>query len=390
MTHHEQPAGAGRGPARLRGSSWDHPRGHAPMIATAAAYEQVTGGRVEVAWVPRSLKEFGMTSVESLARDFDLIVIDHPHIGVMAESGCVLPLDELIDAGDVADLAEQSPGRSHDSYRYDGHQWALAIDAACQASAWRGDLLTAPPASWAAVVALSKSGTVLWPLGEVDAAASMLSLAAGVGKPAPASPAEFIDRQTGRWALGLMRSVADRSDPCCLRMNPIDVFEAMCESDRFAYSPLAFCYVSYSAASRPGSRLRFGNVPGGRGALLGGAGLAVSALRSAPAEAVSYAAYVASGQTQRGLYFTSGGQPAHRAAWADAEVDAASGGFFSGLADAMRHSWTRPRGPAFAGFQNSMIELFAGWRERADDPDGLLDDLDRLYLTAMGAGASAD
>jgi multiple sugar transport system substrate-binding protein len=387
MTHSEQPAVSGPEPVRLRGSSWDHPRGHAPMVATAAAYEQAAGGRVEVTWVPRSLKEFGMTSVESLAREFDLIVIDHPHIGVMAESGCVLPLDDLIGADDLADLAEGSPGRSHESYRYDGRQWALAIDAACQASAWRPDLLAVPPADWPEVVALSESGTVLWPLGEVDAAASLLTLAAGAGQPAPASERTFIDRPTGRRALSLMCAVADRSDPACLRMNPIDVLEAMCDSDRFAYSPLAFCYVSYSLASRPGRRLSFGRVPGGSGALLGGAGLAVSALRSQAGPAVSYAAYVASGQVQQGLYFTSGGQPAHRAAWANAEVDAAAGGFFSGLAETMRTSWTRPRGPRFAGFQNSMIDLFTGWRDRADDADRFLDDLDRRYVEA---GTRAD
>ena len=107
---------------RLTGSSWDHPRGHAPMVATAATYQQSRQGSVAVEWSPRSLKEFGMASVDALARNYDLIVIDHPHVGTMAESGCAVPLDDVVDASDLELLSRQSPGRSHQSYNYDGHQ----------------------------------------------------------------------------------------------------------------------------------------------------------------------------------------------------------------------------------------------------------------------------
>jgi multiple sugar transport system substrate-binding protein len=148
----------------LRGSSWDHERGHAPMVATAAEYERLTGGAVRIRWEPRSLKDFGVASVEDLARDYDLVVIDHPHIGLIAETGCAVPLDEIPDLsgefggvvppggsrapGDLAALGAGSPGRSHQSYHYGGRQWALAVDAACQVSARRPDLLPEPPARW--------------------------------------------------------------------------------------------------------------------------------------------------------------------------------------------------------------------------------------------------
>ncbi len=73
---------------QLTGSSWHHERGHAPMVATAAEYERITGGAVRVRWEPRSLKEFGVSPVEDLARRYDLVVIDHPHIGLIAGTGC--------------------------------------------------------------------------------------------------------------------------------------------------------------------------------------------------------------------------------------------------------------------------------------------------------------
>jgi multiple sugar transport system substrate-binding protein len=85
-------------------------------------------------WEPRSLKDFGVASVEDLARDYDLVVIDHPHIGLIAETGCAVPLDEMAAPGDLAALGACSHGRSHQSYHYGGRQWALAVDAACQSA----------------------------------------------------------------------------------------------------------------------------------------------------------------------------------------------------------------------------------------------------------------
>jgi multiple sugar transport system substrate-binding protein len=368
----------------LRGSSWDHPRGHLPMLATAAGYRE-RHREVSIEWVPRSLKDFGVRSVEQLAGEFDLILIDHPHVGAMAASGCVLALDEIVEPSVLAALAEASPGHSHESYSYGGHQWALAVDAACQSSVRRPDLLDSAPHTWDEVVTLSASGTVLWPLCDVDSAASLLSIVASLGRPSPESEDRFVERESGRVALATMRAVAESSDPRCLSMNPIAVLETMSRSDDFAYSPLCFCYVNYSRLDSPGRRLAYGDVPtpesGGvpRGALLGGVGLAVSARCSAQREAVDYACYVAAPDIQRGLYFDAGGQPAHHAAWADVALDRDAGGFFSGLARTMSTSWTRPREPDFAVFQTAFIELFADWYERSTDPDSLLDELDELY-----------
>ena len=86
------------GPIVLRGSSWDHPRGQAPMLATASEYERNSGGTVQIEWTPRSLKAFGSASIDDLARDYDLILVDHPHIGSTGRSRAVLPLDEFLEA----------------------------------------------------------------------------------------------------------------------------------------------------------------------------------------------------------------------------------------------------------------------------------------------------
>ena len=64
---------------RLKGMTWSHPRGFDPLVACAAAWREATG--VEIVWDKRSLQDFESYPVEELARRYDLIVIDHPHVG---------------------------------------------------------------------------------------------------------------------------------------------------------------------------------------------------------------------------------------------------------------------------------------------------------------------
>jgi multiple sugar transport system substrate-binding protein len=389
------------------------------MVATAAEYERITGGAVRVRWEPRTLKEFGVGSVEDLARDYDLVVIDHPHIGLIAETGCAVPLDDVPDLsgglgpaapggqassvvppgastapGDLAALGAGSPGHSHQSYHYGGRQWALAVDAACQVSARRPDLLPQQPATWDEVLELSRSGRVLWPLGDVDSAASLLTLLAGLGRPVTFADGHAIDREAALRALGLMREAARGSDPRCLSMNPISVLDTLSSADDFWYAPLTFGYLNYSRAGHPGRRLAFGDIPRfGAGAepagsLLGGAGLMISAYRPHRAEAAGYALHVAAAATQRTTYLAAGGQPAHHDVWADPAADEASGGFFSGTGRTMAASWTRPRTPGFVRFQNEMIELFGDHRRWLSEPGPFLDDLDAIYRRRGSVPAS--
>jgi multiple sugar transport system substrate-binding protein len=355
------------------------------MVATAAEYERITGGEVRVGWEPRSLKDFGVASVDDLARHYDLVLIDHPHIGLIAQTGCAVALDETPAAGDLAALAAGSPGRSHQSYRYGGHQWALAVDAACQVSARRPDLLPEPPAHWNEVIELSRRGRVLWPLCDVDSAASLLTLLAGLGRPLTFTEGDAIDPGAAARALDLLREVVSGSDPRCLSMNPIAALDALSSSDDYWYSPLLFGYINYSRPGHRGRQVAFGDIPafdgqsGPRGALLGGAGLMVSAYSGNRDAATGYALHVAGGLTQRTSYLTAGGQPAHHAAWTDPAADAWSGGFFSATGPAITASWTRPRQPGFAGFQNEMIELFGDHRRWLEEPGAFLGDLDTLY-----------
>src|SRR4051812_43440503 len=126
--------------------TWDHSRGYDPLAAAAAEWEARTGQAI--AWDRRSLQDFESYPVAELARRYDLIVIDHPHVGQVAASGCLLALDEAIDSVALAGIAAGSVGGSYESYTLDGHQWALPVDAAAQVQAWVPERIAAPVKHW--------------------------------------------------------------------------------------------------------------------------------------------------------------------------------------------------------------------------------------------------
>ena len=124
---------------KLRGITWSHSRGYLPMVATAQRYQELNPG-VEIHWDRRSLRQFEEVSIEKLAQSYDLLVIDHPFMGKAAKERIFLPVDPWLPAGYLEDQEKNSVGASHASYRLEGRQWALAIDAATPVAAWRTDL----------------------------------------------------------------------------------------------------------------------------------------------------------------------------------------------------------------------------------------------------------
>ena len=63
--------------------TWNHPRGLDPLVAHARMWEQSRG--VSVDWDARSLEDFEAFPLDELAGKYDLMVIDHPHVGMAAD-----------------------------------------------------------------------------------------------------------------------------------------------------------------------------------------------------------------------------------------------------------------------------------------------------------------
>lgn len=377
----------------LQGISWNHRRGHDPMVATAAAFAERRPG-VHITWQTRSLQDFADFSIERLAETFDLLLIDHPFIGFGSASGCLLPVDQHVDATFLAEQADNSVGRSHESYLYGGHLWALATDAASHVSAYRPDLLTRigvdAPRTWDDVLTLAQrqrgasSGQVGIPLIPVDALMSFCSICANAGEEPFTTEDVVVSRPAGRHALELLRALNEASHPSSPSLNPPKLLDLMATTDEIAYSPLLFGYSNYAQPGFRPNLVRFTDVPAGadgvpRGAILGGVGLAVSSSTPHARAAFDYAAFVASPEIQRTLYFAAGGQPARRSAWLDAAVNAASSNFFSDTLETLDHSYLRPCYNGYLPVQEQAGELLHSFLQEDETIDGTLETLDKLY-----------
>ena len=195
----------------LKGMTWSHPRGYDPMVACSAIWKQKTG--VEIAWDKRSLQDFESFPVEELARSYDLIVIDHPHVGQITAEACLAPLDVSGREAERAELQAASVGKSYPSYHWQGRQWALPIDAATQVQAWRPDLLPAAVSSWSEVLDLARRGRVLLPLRPPHSLMSFFTLAGNLGSPCATRPGDLVDRAAGSQVFELIREIAALVEP---------------------------------------------------------------------------------------------------------------------------------------------------------------------------------
>ena len=345
----------------LKGMTWDHPRGYEPLAACSALWQQRTG--VRISWDRRSLQDFESFPVDELARQYDLIVVDHPHVGQVTREGCLLPFDEARLAG----IAKGTVGQSYPSYHWQGRQWALPIDAATQVQAWRPDRLEAAPTDWAQVLELARAGRVALPLRAPHSLMCLYTLCAQRGAPGRVEGPELFDVEVASEVCEQLRAVIDVIDPQCLAMDPIAVFEAMAQpASRIDCVPLIYGYVNYAWQGFRPVRLGFADIPrfqghGPVGSALGGTGIAVSARTAHAKEAFDFALWVADAEAQRGPFAAAGGQPGHAAAWEDEAVHTTAGDFYRATRATLEGAWVRPRHDGYMPFQHAAsLRLNAG------------------------------
>jgi multiple sugar transport system substrate-binding protein len=355
----------------LKGMTWNHPRGYDPMVATALEWEQ--RGGMAIHWDKRSLQDFESFPVEELARQYDLIVIDHPHVGQVTAEGSLAPLDPLADA---------FIGGSYPSYAYDGQQWAYPIDAAAQVMAYRADLLPEPPATWDEVVHLAYAGQVVLPMLAPHSLMTFYTMCANAGFACNTEQGDLIEPSIGVEAIEQIRRVTSLIEPSNFAMDPIAASEAMARSDALvSVMPLGYGYVSYAREGFRPARLTFADIPlpDHRGSALGGTGIAVSAFSQHRDEAKAYAKFVASAEVQRGLYPQSGGQPGHVAGWEDDAVNAATGGFYRDTRATLEASYVRPRHRGYMRFQDTAAKRINAGLLSSEAAATIVDDLNAMF-----------
>jgi multiple sugar transport system substrate-binding protein len=368
---------------KLRGMTWNHPRGYDPMVAVSATWKDRSG--VEIDWDKRSLQDFESYPVKELAARYDLIVIDHPHVGQITGEKCLLPLDIPSREVECEALRAGSIGRSYESYSCHGRQWAFPIDAAAQVQAYRPDRLAGPVRQWADVMALAKNGRVAISLRPPHSLMTFYTLAAHTGSPCNTEGPVLIAENAGRAILERIQVLVAQVDKRSFEQDPIAVLEDMAlEDSPLDCSPLIYGYVPYAKDGFRARRIAFADIPVDgdlppRGSALGGTGIAVSARTSHPEAALDFAYFIASGAVQSGTFARSGGQPGHDQAWADAEVNADTHGFYRDTRATLNEAWVRPRHDGYMPFQHAASYLLNDTLRGQLSNDTCISELNRLF-----------
>lgn len=367
----------------LRGMTWGHPRGIDPLVACAARWRAQTG--VEIVWDARSLQDFESYPVQSLAEQYDLIVIDHPHVGQITREGCLEPLDLPQHEAAIREIAGGSVGASFESYRWDGRLWALPIDAAAQVQAWRPDALPGALHEWAAVRALAAEGRVLWPMRPPHNLMCLFTLCGQLGTSASLDGETLFAPSVAAEAYEHIREANASMSWGCYAMDPIAVLEAMvAPGSSLVCAPLIYGYANYARDGFRARRVAFGDIPvlgaaGVRGSALGGTGVAVSARTKYPQAARDFAYWVASSEVQRGPYAANGGQPAHAAAWSDPAVNIATHDFYRATRATLDGAWLRPRHDGYMTFQAQASVRLDEALQRGERALPVIAELNALY-----------
>ncbi|HVX82440.1 MAG TPA: carbohydrate ABC transporter substrate-binding protein, partial [Devosiaceae bacterium] len=324
--------------ARHLGLTWDHPRGYEALFA--AAREIAPPGLLR--WEKQPLEGFESHPIGELAARYDLLVLDHPHVGEAAALDCLLPLDAVFGPEEMAAWSRQTIGNAMRSYLWQGRQLALPLDVATQVSAAGADFRGDPPDDWDAVLRLSESVPVVLTVAGPHALMSFFSLVLSFG--AEPGVDDFVaDRKVAEEALSILRRLYARTPAFTRSLNPIGMLEVMAAGSAVAYVPLIYGYVNYASGAPGRQPVRFCEAPRGpsgrRGSVLGGTGIALTRRAQPDAPLLDHLRWLMSPEAQTRFIPGHAGQPSAREAWRNAEVNAAAGRFYLGTIETNEAAW---------------------------------------------------
>jgi multiple sugar transport system substrate-binding protein len=378
---------------RYRGLTWDHPRGFNALAAAARRLDQERDG-IAIDWDKQPLEGFESNPIRDLCARYDLVVLDHPHVGEAVQSACLFALEELFPSGEIATWSTVTMGPCLASYRYAGRHWALPLDAATQVMAVRPHLLDEPPGTWDDVVALSARRPVALCMAGPHPILTFLSLATAFGEPpAERDVATLVSPETGEKALGIMATLCGRMPDEARGRNPIELLEAMAAGDDIALSPLVYGYVNYAVRRETEDRLiSFENAPrasqeGRRGSTLGGTGIGISRRCRITPALVEHLRWLLGADAQIGFIPLHDGQPSRREAWHDECVNARCANFYLKTAETLEQAYLRPRHPGWIAFQTEASTLLRAGLDERTPHRTILDRLQACYTRNRPANA---
>jgi multiple sugar transport system substrate-binding protein len=374
----------------IKGITWNHSRGFTPLVAAAQRYTE-QNPHITITWEKRTLQQFADYPIEQLAKIYDLLIIDHPWVGTAARTQAVLPLEQHLPSDYLRDQAENSVGYSYHSYNYQGHQWALAIDAATPIASYRADLLkkanTIPPQTWQEVIQLAKKGRIAVPGIPIDLLMNFYMFCIASGSRPFQSEHRVIDPATGQVALDTMLELYSHIEKKFFNANPIAVAEYMTATDEYWYCPFAYGYSNYSREGYTPNPLTYTDLPHfGKTRLqstIGGTGLAISATTRHTKTCTDFTQWLCAGTTQRTFYTEHGGQPGHRTAWLNEKANRLTNNYFYSALPAMERGYMRPRYHGYLYFQDHAGHPIRDFLMGQSDIKSTLQTLENLYAQSL-------
>lgn len=326
---------------KYRGLTWDHPRGYNALAAASGPID----------WDIQPLEGFESAPIAELCAKYDLVVLDHPHLGEALTHSCLTPLEDIFPAPALDVIAKGAIGPAYSSYAMAGRQWALPLDAATQVMALRPDLTDATPSTWAEVDALSQKGHVALSLAGPHAALSFLSVCAALDPSLDMRDAGWPDNAIAEQAIEILAPLASRMPEQTKPLNPIGLLDLMSRSDDIHLIPLIYGYVNYTRAMRPVEFRDAPRVKGRPGSILGGTGIAISRRTRVDDTLRDHLLWLMSPETQCGFIPDHDGQPGQRSAWEDRRVNENWGYFYTQTTATLEQAAIRPRHNGYIALQ---------------------------------------
>ena len=372
----------------LKGITWDHSRGYDPMIATSKVFAEKHNNEVCIKWDKRSLQAFADRPIAQMVEEYDLMVIDYPHVGEVSAKGLLHNFDVEKYSKALELLQKQSVGLSHQSYNIDGHQWALALDAATQVGCYRSDLITALPKNWDDLFQLAQNKRVIWPLKPVHAISSFYSIYNNITEVFEPSDKDFIQNNFGIKTLQMMKLISQHVPSECFDMDPIKTAEILSEHDDFYYSPYTYGFSNYSRIDYRKNLLTYGDVinlsgKGPHGTHLGGTGIAISNKSKNKDLALEYSYWIAGSECQQTTFYSSGGQPGNSDAWENDTINLETNNFFKNTRLTLDQAWVRPRHNGYMKFQDESGNMINEYLQSNVNEVDVIDKLKLMYAESF-------
>lgn len=361
----------------FKGLTWDHPRGF-NALDRAGRQDAI------IQWDRQPLEGFESAPIADLCASYDLVVLDHPHLGEALANDCLWPLEKVFCQNDLQQIAKSSIGPSYRSYEMAGSAWALPLDAASQVMALRPEYEHQVPESWDDCLSFAeRTGGVALSLAGPHAVLSLMSIAAAYDAQLDLANGGWLPTALFIQSYELLAALYAQSSHIAIDRNPIGILDAMSENESIALCPLVYGYVPYAARPEP-RKVLFRNAPfaysGGRtGSILGGTGIGISRRCVPSQELIDHLLWLLSTETQTGFIVANDGQPSSRAAWQNVEVNRPVSDFYRNTHDTLEHAAVRPRHHGYIKFQAEASALLRQALAEQQSPQHVCDRLQSAF-----------